>query len=275
MRFKDEAGFLFSAPACESPAVRSLTIGALIVCGGTLAALPFRRDSVDPAPEDHPPRLVTNLSSELAISNDAVTYDPWFVDPQSSQRAEELRRQTTSALSLASRAQPVEPDRGIGSDAKERPRRDLHLPLTYDDLAVPLTSTHFNDGRFDALVRQQPTDDRSQATNVPSAGRRYESMPVAVSSQHESTANRPPWEMARDLPQSILQESSPLSQTPTHSAQPSAAAAALASPQATPPQASLPREVVGRLASDSQTHDQQFDREPEPARQRHWIRQPD
>lgn len=275
MRFKDEAGFLFSAPACESPAVRTLTMGALIVCGGTLAALPFRRDSVTPAPEEHSPRLVTNLSSELAISHDAVTYDPWFVDPRPSQRAEELRRQTTSAMSLASRAQPVEPDHGIASDAKERPRRGLHLPLTYDDLAVPLTSTHFNDGRFDALVRQQPTDDRSQATNVANAGRRFESMPVAVSSQQESTAKAPPWQMARDLPQSILQESSPPSPTPTHSVQPDATAAALASPQATPPRASLPGEVVGRMASDSQSHDQQFDRAPEPARQRHWIRQPD
>ncbi len=255
--------------------MRNLTIGALIVCGGTIAALPFRRDSIDSPPGEPAPSLVTSLSSELAISNEAVPNDPWFVDPQSSQRTEELRRHASSSMSLVSQTPPRETVRGIPSDAKERPRRGLHLPLTYDDLAVPLSGTQFSDGRFDALANRQPAPQRSPATNVPGASRQYESMQVAVDNQSQATAARPPWEMASDLPQSILQESPSVSQSQPRVNHSSGASRATPSP-APPADA-----VLGRLASDSRPREQAVASEPavvsEQAseRQRHWIRQPD
>ncbi len=246
--------------------MRSLTIGAVIVCGGTIAALPFRRASVDPAPHTASHSPVSDFESELAVTNDNATYDPsydpWYVDPHANGSVRESRTRSSTAMSLASQAQSPETMRGIPSDAQPRPRRDLRLPLTYDDLAVPLTATQFSDGRFDALASRQTSPQQPRSNPMVADSRQYESMRVAADDQPNAVAKLPPWQMADDLPQSILQKTSRPSTSSTSSETASSGA-----PQ--------PSAVVGRLASDSRPNQTEVVTEPAPARQRYWIRQPD
>ncbi|TWT73385.1 hypothetical protein [Allorhodopirellula solitaria] len=276
--------------------MRSLTIGALIVCGGTIAALPFRRDHVETVPEENSSSLITMPASELAISSDMVPDAPWFSESESSERLGTLRQRAQSAMSLASQARRPDAMRGIPSQASARPRRDVRLPLTYDDLAVPLTATHFHDGRFNALASQQaaPWQQPAQpsqaqqmspqqltASNQGSANSSFETMQVRANSPQQSAARRPPWEMAGDLPQSILLDStSPAtapSTTPSTSPLTSPVAQATTAPAASQPSgpaSSQPTAVVGRLASDSQMRPRDVAETPAQPRQRHWIRQP-
>lgn len=239
--------------------MRSLTIGALIVCGGSIAALPFRRAAVDPATQVSTSRPDFGIASELAVTSDTVTYDPWFVDPLSNQLSDAERTRSSSAMSLASQTQSTESIRGIRSDAMARPRRDLSLPLTYDDLAVPLTATEFGDGRFDALANRQVSPQPYPPVNAVSGDRDYQAMRVAPEEQTQVAAALPPWQMASDLPQSILNK------TPAPEVQREAHAAVTSQPNA----------VVGRLASEARPREPEIRVEPAPARQRHWIRQPD
>lgn len=239
--------------------MRSLTIGALIVCGGTIAALPFRRAAVDPATHESVSRLDGRIATELAITNETVAYDPWFVDPHSGPRTDAERTRSSSAMSLASQTHASESIQSIHSDALARPRRDLRLPLTYDDLAVPLTATEFRDGRFDALANRQTAPAAFPAVNGVSKDRHYQSMRVAADDPTQVDAKLPPWQMASDLPQSILNKT-PSTQTYRER------------PAAVPSQ---PSAVVGRLASDARPRELEIREEPAPARERHWIRQPD
>ncbi len=248
--------------------MRSLTIGALIVCGGTIAALPFRRDAAVETPAAPASGLITIPMSELAITSDSVPYDPWFVDSDASHRAPATwnSSRTSPATSLASQSAPspaLQTLRGIPSSAQPQPRRDLHLPLTYDDLAVPLTTTHFRDGRFNALANRQSVPPRATSSSANNrtaqSDRQYEAMRISADPPSDAKAQLPPWQMASDLPQSILQ-------TPAAASVPAAA-------QADRP--ASPHAVVGRLASDTRPREHADAPQSETARERHWIRQPD
>ncbi len=260
VRFKDEAGFL-NLPAHESPAVRNLTFGALVIVVGTVAALPFRRSSVESDNDQTTSTLATGPASELAISNDSVTYDQLYMTPESTAGTSASHSYGGSPASLASEFRSADQLRGIPSGAQPQPRRDLRLPLTYDDLAVPLATPHYSDGRFEALAGQKSGSQRPvPSTDQLANDARFKSLPVT--SEPASAAARSPWEIASDLPRSILDPAAPPQHTP-------------AKPPEQATESASQGSVVGRLASDSRVVEQTVDKPVAIDRPRHWIRQPD
>ena len=158
--------------------MRNLTLGALIVAGGLLAALPFRRVSVPPSADD-PNRLATGPTSSLTISSEPAW--PQVAMESSAEASPELSPEASpgpsfvggrpgAGNSVADRpagigmvgnapSQPYVADRmwpqAIPSAAKTRARRSPMLPLTFEDLAVPLETPHYTDQRFDAVAPPQ------------------------------------------------------------------------------------------------------------------------
>lgn len=304
VRFKDEAGLLHH-PADESPIVRNLTIGALIIIGGTVAALPFRRASVATGPENNESVLATGPSSDLTTTGDSVPFEQLWVASESNYGVPS-RSAAGSPTSLASQVRSADAPQGIPSNAVARPRRDLRVPLSYDDLAVPLNTPHFTDGRFDALathqdrarqnaspLAQSPTD--SIANRTPRSNgipRGYESMKVAADPSDSVDRRRAPWEMDSDLPQSILADSAGPGTVATTPPPRTAAAFAAAPPstsmfgpapthrdsqnqQMNTNQVNQEQTVQGQLASESKPRASAAHQPVPSTRTRHWIRQPE
>ncbi|SMP75303.1 hypothetical protein SAMN06265222_1199 [Neorhodopirellula lusitana] len=154
--------------------MRTLSFGVLIVLFGFVAALPFRKT---PQPGGVQPEnvLATGPTTGLTLTDEAVPYDPLLVaqdyGPVNGLSMPMPQRSSAGVPStLASQAGPV--GRGIPSDAVARPRRDLRLPLTYDDLAVPLATPHYVDERFGAVAKpsadtRQPQLGQSQLPQSP------------------------------------------------------------------------------------------------------------
>ncbi|MCM2369300.1 hypothetical protein [Aporhodopirellula aestuarii] len=268
--------------------MRNLTIGALIIIGGTVAALPFRRAPVESGPEHNDSLLATGPSSDLAITGESITFEQLFVNPESDPGSANNHGQPNQPMTLASQAFAPNVPRGIPSDAVARPRRDLRVPLTYDDLAVPLSTPHFTDGRFDALATHQ--DSRAQR-NAPAAypsfdtianrgsdpnaiSRGYEAMRITAGAGPQANQRRAPWEMASDLPQSILADASERAYTGSPTSE-SPATVATPAPSTRPQFAPQPTSVQGRLASEARPRESQPEVTAQQSRIRHWIRQPE
>ncbi|EMI56457.1 hypothetical protein [Rhodopirellula sallentina] len=224
--------------------MRNLTIGALIIIGGTVAALPFRRASTDEASTDGDSVLATGPSDGLTASDESVPFEQLWVAPEQPYAAAPYQNSPTRSTpgapsSLASQVRSADVPQGIPSNAVARPRRDLTIPLTYDDLAVPLHTPLYEDGRYDALATHQqsgrpargPTTSSpstaapstaapstaTRTTGIASNSRsaqtanglpsRFESMRISMDSDDNAARPRAPWEMSNDLPQSILTDS--------------------------------------------------------------------
>jgi hypothetical protein len=150
--FKDEAGSRANAQLFRSVAaifrsiqlralpLRTLTLGVLIVSGGTLAALPFRRyQAIDDA--SSAPIQVTGPSHSALDSPQLESVEAGSpVDATSDQGL------TDSGLLVAAShpwAEPVIP---------REPRR-IDIPLTYEDLAQPIDQPAAIQRRFSATAR--------------------------------------------------------------------------------------------------------------------------
>ena len=113
--------------------MRNLTLGLLIIAGGILASLPFRRtapiDESVPRTQPLDPTSVSTPSSVGMLVNDRVPKSEWI---------DRIVPQSTNDL-------PEWP-----------PRRELSPPLTYDELAVPITRPDRIEQRFTAAepIRQ-------------------------------------------------------------------------------------------------------------------------
>ncbi|MFG0286662.1 MAG: hypothetical protein ACF8CQ_00715 [Rhodopirellula sp. JB044] len=222
--------------------MRNLTIGALIIIGGTVAALPFRRASTDEASTDGDSVLATGPSDGLTTSNESVPFEQLWVAPGQSYAAAPYQNTPYQNVpthsspgapsSLASQVRSADVPQGIPSGAVARPRRDLTIPLTYDDLAVPLHTPLYEDGRYDALATHQQPGRSPHGQQPPSTAAapnsiapnsvaansrfdqtanalpgRFESMRISMESDVNAPRRRAPWEMSNDLPQSILTDS--------------------------------------------------------------------
>lgn len=141
--------------------MRTLTLGVLIVSGGTLAALPFRKYQAIPDASAAPAHITGPTQSALdsvettQLVNNRVTTDP---------RPSEVHEQTLAALetTLAStepRWQPEPP--------ALRPR-NAEVPLTYDDFALPIDPPPPIVKRFNATVpiREETLDRERMAALV-------------------------------------------------------------------------------------------------------------
>ncbi len=142
--------------------LRNLSLGVLIVCGGTLAALPFRRYQSIPDASNSPTQVTGPAHSVLKASELA---------PETN--AEQLP-------SLAEMDRLISPHDAFYRSASPPPRRRQHvdIPLTYDDLAVPLDQPKPIRERFNATTtvrKQQLQEDRIAELVMPP----MESLPIA------------------------------------------------------------------------------------------------
>ena len=125
-----------------SPALRNLTLGVLIVSGGTFAALPFRR---------YP-------NGDASDARSAVS------GPSSSALDTTLESTPIGATTIATNtldSLPTWNPPPIGARS-----RQLDIPLTYEDLARPITPPAAIEERFSATARvyQKSTEQAAQST---------------------------------------------------------------------------------------------------------------
>lgn len=142
--------------------MRILTFGTLIVVIGTFAALPFRRYRANqealPAAEATGPTRTTLGGLEF----EALAADP-------SAQAE------LPALSLPT------------SSEWESPQRQLRMPLTYDDLAVPLTKRPEFDEKFSATATAQSAKKPNPNSGLTATQTRLQSTSVVSEAASPST----------------------------------------------------------------------------------------
>lgn len=241
-------------PAYESPVVRTFTFAGLIILVGFVAALPFKKaPTAGTAQSDA--TLATGPSTDLAISESAVSFDQLVVFPEPQRQTGGHHREPSPPWGQPSQSVPVEsvssvsgprPPGRIPSDSQARPRRDLRMPLTYDDLAVPLATPHYVDQRFDAVAKPNPQG--PPADVALRSAPKYQAMRVGDESA-SSLASRSPYQAFDDQPQSILNQTEP---APVRSN----------------------RSVEGTLVS-GQSRSVETSPSDEPVRVRHWIRQPE
>jgi hypothetical protein len=141
--------------------LRTLTLGVLIVSGGTLAALPFRKYQAIPDASSAPAQVTGPTQSALdsADSSQLVT-NPWPADQPSSDASLEA----INAGALASNLPPWHPL------ATSQAPRSVDIPLTYDDLAMPIDPPPPIAQRFNATVpirQQQLEQQRVSALVMP------------------------------------------------------------------------------------------------------------
>jgi hypothetical protein len=152
LAFKDEAGSRATAQLFRSAAaifrsiqlraipLRTLTLGVLIVSGGTLAALPFRRYQAIPDASSAPLQVTGPSQSAL----DSPQLDS--VEAGSPPGGAAGEKVVDSGLLVATSRQWTEP-------VVPRAPRQIDIPLTYEDLALPIDQPSAIQQRFNATAR--------------------------------------------------------------------------------------------------------------------------
>ena len=253
--FKDEAGRRvyaqlirlgrgdFRSLQLRTVPLRTLTLGVLIVSGGTLAALPFRRYQAIPDASAVPTQVTGPAQSALD-------------GPVPGRRSDAVVRESPDAADLndavlASHVPSWQPP------TTPRPRQ-LDVPLTYDDLAVPIDQPKPIQDRFNATaaVRQiQVERERVASLEMPP-------MESLVASQQE--------ELQRVI--ASMETSQP--RQPAHT--PGTAGGALASTSLRPGRlGGSPATATPQMGTASGQGLEPLPEVMPPQRQRHWIRQPD
>jgi hypothetical protein len=149
--------------------LRTLTLGVLIVSTGTLAALPFRRYQAIPDASAAPAQVTGPAQSALDRPVSPSTTETGDLDPSP---AGSLSVAAVDA-SLASIGLPLSqfpvPNSGVqdapdptsadpppgSSQAHVRPRHNGDVPLTYEDLAMPICDPQVIQRRFNATRRSR------------------------------------------------------------------------------------------------------------------------
>lgn len=127
--------------------MRTLTLGVLIVSGGTLAALPFRRYQVI-QDASAVPTQVTGPSQSALRSN-----------PPEDSGSEIQQLPSIAEVETLMDLSPEAPS--FGNVGRPAPRRHVDIPLTFDDLAVPIDQPKPVQDRFNATAavqQRQPAD---------------------------------------------------------------------------------------------------------------------
>lgn len=245
-----------------SPPLRNLTLGVLIVSGGTLASLPFRRYPTGDA-SMVPPAVTGPAQSELDPS---VLSAPIEADPAV----------FASLDSLPSWVPPSVPPRS----------RQLDIPLTYEDLAMPIDQPAVIENRFNATARvyqkQNPQNHASPLLmpEMDSLAMQQEgSNPMFSPSTNSNVASNQPVYGALGPG-----ATSPNAMAPNVSGSVTMGPSMAQLGPAAQPQASDRRSgTAGGFLASSQPSQPTFQPLPEPtvqpeptqpARQHHWIRQP-
>ncbi|WP_040770615.1 hypothetical protein [Novipirellula maiorica] len=152
--------------------MRNLTLGVLIVSGGTLAALPFRR-----APEIVAPETIDQMpGSSVNAQTSAGTVENHFsqgaAPSYGSPVPPSLRTDLTEDLVLETTTIEAMDTESFDSFSWNKPhaseswpsrRHQSYKPLTYEDLAVPISRPDVIQDRFNATASaQQHTEQQSR-----------------------------------------------------------------------------------------------------------------
>ena len=232
--------------------MRTLTLGVLIVSGGTLAALPFRRYQAIPDASNAPVQVTGPSHSAL---------DPPRRDDSSDAIVRERPDATKLRGSVLAGHLPVwQPPSAL----PPRPRQ-LDIPLTYDDLAVPIDQPKPIQDRFNATaaVRQKQVErERVASLEMPP-------METLVASQQEELKRVMKSVAESELRQDVRRRSvgGSLASVSSQSLHDPSSNAGLSNPPASmragPNGYALNPETESLPAANSQSAE------------RHWIRQPD
>ena len=126
--------------------MRTLTLGVLIVSGGTLAALPFRKYQAIPDASSAPAQVTGPTQSALDQSDNSVlvTNDSPAKEPPKPTTEEKFVALDTAFL--PSNLPPWQPNAPLPTS------RSSEIPLTFDDLAFPIEPPPPIAQRFNATV---------------------------------------------------------------------------------------------------------------------------
>ncbi|GAA5505029.1 hypothetical protein [Novipirellula caenicola] len=141
--------------------MRNLTLGVLIVSGGTLAALPFRRAPEIVAPDtiDQMPGSLLNTQTSVAAGQNRLS--PEAARSYGSPVPPSLRTDLTEDLVLETTTIDAMDTQSFDSFSWNKPsvteswasrRHQAYKPLTYEDLAVPISRPDVINDRFSATA---------------------------------------------------------------------------------------------------------------------------
>jgi len=145
-------------PAPDPP-LRTLTLGVLIVAAGTLAALPFRRYQAIPDASSAPAQVTGPMQSALepplpateARKDESNSVTVLFAASGDTQPPS----QTQTAQTYTAQTYPVPTYHSDNLQRRNwlgRSRRRAEIPLTYEDLQVPIDQPEPIKERFNATV---------------------------------------------------------------------------------------------------------------------------
>ncbi|WP_442511005.1 hypothetical protein SH528x_002660 [Novipirellula sp. SH528] len=144
--------------------MRNLTLGVLIVSGGTLAALPFRRAPEIVAPETIELLPGSLLSAQTPSSPDQTRPSRGAVQTYATPVPPSLRTDLTEDLVLETTTIDALDTKSFDSFSWNKPsvadswanrRQQAYKPLTYEDLAVPISRPDVVNDRFNATASAQ------------------------------------------------------------------------------------------------------------------------
>ncbi len=200
---------IFSLLPAPDPQLRTLTLGVLIVSGGMLAALPFRRYQAIPDASSAPAQVTGPMQSVLESHQPAALA---IIDRSGSGTAE-----TNCGDFLL--ATPLDRTGGHRQNvALDRSPRRANIPLTFEDLQMPIAQPDLIKERFNATapIRAERLDQERMAELVMPA---LESLAIEQVEQIQQAAtrfaeaSRPKAKVAGSLASSQQQHLDPLPKT--------------------------------------------------------------
>ena len=144
---------IFAHSSSGPDPLRTLTLGVLIVSGGTLAALPFRRYHAIPDSSTTPVHATGPTNSALEMGATSPVSGAAFAPPQMAEAI--LPGSILATHSKNTGVSGTQPRRPTGSDritplAKTEPSHGG--PLTYEDLVLPIEMPDIVQQRFNATA---------------------------------------------------------------------------------------------------------------------------
>ncbi len=261
--------------------LRTLTLGVLIVSGGTLAALPFRRYQAIPDSSTSPVHVTGPTHSALQIDQlDAIAGDA-FLPPQitDAMLPGSILATHASAVGASGPQTQTRPPASQETTLASRKRR-FDVPLTYEDLLLPIEIPGIVQERFNATAAVQSI----QMEKKRMANKSQPRMETIVATEKQTLD---------ETTDSVFASSTPNVGKP-RIVQPGSASASDMYPRVAQPNLAPPETTAGTLASTPVTPAASSNADPLDAtailpvlgshnqppsiasqtQQRHWIRQP-